>query len=56
MGGEGLIGVCGEQGCDARYLARVNINVLRLGGLYMFGFDHGGGRVYGGLLIAGESG
>ena len=46
LGGESLIGVCGGQGCDARYLARVKIDVLGHDGLYVFGFDQGGGRVY----------
>ena len=44
------------QGCDARYLARVKIGVLGRDGLHMFGFDRSGGRVYGGLPIAVESG
>ena len=45
LGGESMIGVCGGQGCDARYLARVKIDVLGRDGLYMFGFDQGGGRL-----------
>ena len=56
LGGESLIGVCGGQGCDARFLARVKIDVLGRDGLYIFGFDQGGGRIYGGLPIAAEIG
>ena len=56
LGGESLVGGCGRPGCDARHLARVNIDVLVLDGVYLFDFCAGGGLVDGGLPLAGESG
>ena len=56
LGSDSLIGVCERQGCDTRYLARAKIDVFGCDGLYMLCFDQGGGRVYGGLPIAADSG
>ena len=42
--------------CDGLDLARIDICVSGLNSGYMARFDLGGGRVYRGLPIAGESG
>ena len=44
------------QRFDALDLARIDIYVSILNSGYMVGFDLGGGRVYRGLPIVGESG
>ena len=55
LGGESSVRFRGGQRRDAIYLARVDVDVLRLDSRYVFGFDQGSSRVYGVLPPAGES-